>query len=124
MVEANGESSIQTLHVAGMPGINDRWRPLSEACLGRNRLYDQCRGTAKQRGYDSTWNGCGSSCLRAITICVRNACAKDLSNAVGKSAPVDHIIPISRTARLAARTLGNPLVLCHYCHARKHRGRA
>src|SRR5687768_6125463 len=88
-----------------------------------HRRYDQGRGTAKQRGYDSTWEQ-----LRLIVLardhylcqeCLRGGNV----NAVGKSAPVDHIIPISDKPDLRL-AMSNLEALCNHCHARKHHSRA
>ena len=88
-----------------------------------NRGYDQRRGTAKQRGYDSTWERVRLIVLARDHYLCRECIRGGYVNSVAMLAPVDHIIPISQRPDLRL-ALSNLETLCHHCHARKHRGRA
>lgn len=79
------------------------------------KRYDQQRGTAAQRGYNSRWRRYREWYLKQHPLCVQ--CQKE-----GRLIPatdVDHIIPVSGPDDPLFWDEKNHQALCHSCHSRK-----
>ena len=88
----------------------------------RNREYDQRRGSARERGYNSRWEKARKTYLMRNPLCVM--CAKE--NRVTAANVVDHVIPHKGSTELFWDT-SNWAALCFHCHnstkQREERGR-
>jgi len=79
------------------------------------KRYDQQRGTAAQRGYDSRWNVYSRSYRKRNPLCVE--CLKKGDTVPSKH--TDHIIPVSGPDDPLFWDPNNHQALCHSCHSRK-----
>lgn len=90
-------------------GVCDKCGPVGQ---GKDRAYDQGRGSANERGYGHRWRRLRLMFLRAHPLCVE--CQR-----VGRVVPatdVDHIV----TKRDGGTDAWDNLqALCHACHSRK-----
>lgn len=80
--------------------------------LQTNKVYDNSRGTAHERGYDSRWKKIRDKKLRADPLCV-------MCRAMNKTtlaSEVDHIIPLANGGTNKESNLQG---LCHSCHVIK-----
>jgi 5-methylcytosine-specific restriction protein A len=90
----------------------------------RNREYDDRRGSARERGYNTRWQKARATYLRHHPLCV--ICAKD--NRITPASVVDHIKPHKGDTALFWDVENNWQALCAPCHnstkQREERGRS
>lgn len=87
--------------------------PCLECEKRQQRVYDKDRGSAKDRGYDSSWRKVRSLKLRKDPLC---ECARCKAAGITKAAVlVHHIKPIKAHPELRL-TLSNLLSMAFDCH--------
>ncbi|QHI99350.1 HNH endonuclease [Xylophilus rhododendri] len=97
------------------PGCGRLVRDGSSRCESHRRFeqrqFDQQRGSAASRGYDSAWQRAREGFLRAHPLCA--SCEK--ADLVTPATVVDHIVP-HRNDKVLFWTRSNWQPLCKKCH--------
>ena len=89
-------------------------------CAKHAKVKVDLRGTRQQKGYDSWWERIRLVVLERDLYLCRECQQHGVITSLDRSAPVDHIIPISD--KPAARLdMANLRALCRACHEFKHR---